>query len=437
MLIALAASFGAASGDQNGDGLALGIYGNANMDDTIDEEDIAYVQEVISKTKPANNLTDANYDGKIDEEDIAQIEKIIRGEETELTIVSKGVWDEYPAVTVHKPVKSVLTRFFDSAEVLRILDATDKITAVGCKNFQENSAFFPELCKLPYVSEARTSELDSEAILSMNPDIFLGWYKEDREKLPGINLVHSKLWGLNSTMDIKKLGYVFDKEKEAEEYIEWHDSCINEINEQVAKIPEDKRPRVLVALLEPGGVFGVYRGPGGTNGMDNLLTMIPMNCIGQQLPTNAYAEVDTEWVIEQNPDIIIIASNFAEGKAADGSGESFAGYDLDDPSQVAAEREDFLSRPELAEVKAVKEGKVYMMEYKLFSYSQSMLIGAVYLAKWIYPDLDLNPEAIHQEYLNRFQHLDYDLNEHGVFAYPPIETNEGLAGIPDKYKGQT
>ncbi len=390
MLTAVVASLSAASDDQSGDYLTLGVYGNANLDGTIDEEDIEYVQDVISKTKPANNLTDANYDGKIDEEDIVQIQKIINGEETELTVVSKGVWDEYPAVTVHKPVKSVLVRFFDSAEALRILDSTDKITAVGCKNFQENSAFFPELCKLPYVAETRTSELDCEAILSMNPNVFLGWYKEDREKLPGINMVHSKLWGLNSTMDIKKLGYIFDKEKEAEDYIEWRDSWINKINEQVEKIPQEKRPRVLVALLEPGGVFGVYRGPGGTTGMDNLLTMIPVNCIGQQLPTNAYAEVDTEWVIEQNPDIIIIASNFAEGKAADGSGESFAGYDLDDSSQMAAEREDFLGRPELAEVKAVKEGRVYMMEYKLFSYSQSMLIGAVYLAKWIYPDLDLD-----------------------------------------------
>jgi iron complex transport system substrate-binding protein len=435
MLLALVASLSVPSSGQDGESLALGVYGNANLDDTIDERDIAFVKEVISGAKPANNLTDANYDGKVDEEDIAQIEKIISDEETELTVVSRGVWDEGPAVTVHKPVKSVLTRFFDSAEALRIMDSTDKIVAVGCKNFEENSAFFPELCKLPYVAETRTSELDNEAILSMKPDLFLGWYKEDREKLPGINMIHSKLWGLNSTNDIKKLGYILDKEKEAEEYIEWHDSCISRINEQVENIPEDERPSVLVALIEPGGIFGVYSGFGGTTGMDNLMTMIPMKSIGQQLPMKTYAEVDTEWVIEQNPDIIIIASNFAEGKTANGTGRSFAGYDLDDPSQVAAERDEFLSRPELSEVKAVKEGKVYMMEYKLFSYSQSMIIGAVYLAKWIYPDLDLNPETIHQEYLTRFQHLDYDLNEHGVFAYPPIEVDDGLAGIPDRYKG--
>lgn len=133
--------------------------------------------EVIAGKKPSNNLTDANYDGKIDEDDISQIEKIINGEERALTVVSESNWDEYHAVTVKKPVKTVLARFFDSAEALRILGSTDNITAVGCKNFQENSLFFPELSRLPYVADTRINELDNEYILSMNPDIFLGWYK--------------------------------------------------------------------------------------------------------------------------------------------------------------------------------------------------------------------------------------------------------------------
>ncbi len=51
-----------------------------------------------------------------------------------------------------------------------------------------------------------------------------------------------------------------------------------------------------------------------------------------------------------------------------------------------------------------------------------------------HPDLfaDMDPEAIHQEFLTDFQELDYDLNEHGVFVYPPIEIAGGLAGIPDR-----
>lgn len=60
----------------------LGIYGNANMDDRVDEQDIAYVEDVIRGTKPATNLTDADYDGKIDQQDIEQINRIIEGKDS-------------------------------------------------------------------------------------------------------------------------------------------------------------------------------------------------------------------------------------------------------------------------------------------------------------------------------------------------------------------
>ena len=42
------------------------------------------------------------------------------------------------------------------------------------------------------------------------------------------------------------------------------------------------------------------------------------------------------------------------------------------------------------------------------------------MAKWFHPELfeDLDPQAIHQEFLTEFQRLDYDLDERGVFVYP-------------------
>jgi len=47
-------------------------------------------------------------------------------------------------------------------------------------------------------------------------------------------------------------------------------------------------------------------------------------------------------------------------------------------------------------------------------------IQVAYMAKWFHPELfeDLDPKAIHQEYLTRFQGLDIDLDKKGVFVYP-------------------
>ncbi len=45
----------------------LGIFGNANMDEAVDEQDIDYLKGVIDGSNPATNLSDANCDGLIDD----------------------------------------------------------------------------------------------------------------------------------------------------------------------------------------------------------------------------------------------------------------------------------------------------------------------------------------------------------------------------------
>ncbi len=122
----------------------LGIYGNANLDDTINEQDVAYVQDVIKGTKAPTNLTDANHDGKVDEKDIEQIKQIINGTEKELIIYD----DSGDAVTINEPVSTAVASSREYDEALRAIEATDSIIAVdtGVKN---SSAYFPELGKLP------------------------------------------------------------------------------------------------------------------------------------------------------------------------------------------------------------------------------------------------------------------------------------------------
>ena len=47
----------------------LDVFGNANMDETVDETDIAYVEGIIDGTNEVTELADANYDGNIDAQD--------------------------------------------------------------------------------------------------------------------------------------------------------------------------------------------------------------------------------------------------------------------------------------------------------------------------------------------------------------------------------
>lgn len=146
----------------------LGIYGNANMDDAVDDQDIAFVKDVLSGAKSATNLTDANYDGKIDEKDIDQINQIIDGTEKKLVVQD----DAGDAVAIDMPVASAITGDRSHAEAVRAIKATDKIIAVT-KGIKDQPVFFPELSKLPSVASEYGKDPDYEKILQLKPSLYL------------------------------------------------------------------------------------------------------------------------------------------------------------------------------------------------------------------------------------------------------------------------
>lgn len=87
-----------------------------------------------------------------------------------------------------------------------------------------------------------------------------------------------------------------------------------------------------------------------------------------------------------------------------------------------------MSRPELGGVEAVKTEKVYI-RYAHLHGSLHQPVGYVYMAKWFHPHLfeDLDPQAIHQELIDRFcPGLDFDVYKHGVFVYHPEEHPDGM-----------
>ena len=400
------------------DNYVLGVYGNANEDDTIDMRDLTYVKLIFFGKKPETELADAKYDGEINPLDCIQIKLIIVGKETELTIEELDVFTpQHPVksvVTVHKPVERIVVLMAPSAEALRAINAADKIVGVGTQII-DKEVFFPKLSKLPCIGIWMGSGLDYEAILNLNPDLFMAFVKSpiymDEKKLPGVTVIDMGLYNPAIFPEgVRKLGYILDKRDEAENYLNWHEGGINEIKSETDGLSVDEKPGVFLwAFFTPGGAYTTV-----SKSMRHhqMCDIAGGKDIAEDLShTGPWPKVDAEWVIEQNPDIIIALT-------------SGGGYGVDDPSEMAAAKEDILKRPELAKVTAVRTGNVYIMNHiDIAAAGGGCLIGTACMAKWLQPELfeDLDPRAIHQEYLDRFQHFDFNVYEHGVFVYPPFE----------------
>lgn len=409
ILLALMASqivWGAAYEDLNEENFTLDIFGNANMDETIDEMDIAYVEGIIKGANAATNLSDANYDGKVDEKDITQIEQIISGEEKEITIICNP--PNGKIVTINKPVERIVVLTPDSAEALSAIDSEDKVVGVT-NGLTGMELTFPLLSKLQMVGSS--SEPDCEAIISLDPDVIITYGSSEPSKLEdnlegtNITVIRLDCWKPEYiTGDIKKLGYMLGKETNSDELIAFQTKYLELVKDRLEEIPENEKPRVYLegysdysTWSKGWGIHWLCALAGGTNMAANL--------------TGSHINIDSEWILEQNPDIIVKVAS-----------ASVAGYEIADPSQIKEIWETMTSRPGWDSTMAVNSEKVYAMSRDI-CYGTDYVIGLIYLAKWFHPDLfeDLDPQAIHQEYLTRFQRLNYSLDEHGVFIYPPLE----------------
>ncbi|MHC1572719.1 MAG: ABC transporter substrate-binding protein [Methanosarcinales archaeon] len=394
------------------DDYTLGIYGNANQDDTIDMRDVTKIARMICWLEDEVELADAKYDGNINVLDIIQTELTILGREKEMTMID----EPGDAVTVQKPINSIVYVGHNAFvyETWRALGMADKLVATTDRfikpgGYRYSVNYYPELLTMRSVGTLQ--EPDFEEIVDIAPDLL---YTDEAKydikpmaanKIPGLPVICMDIDPAHFTENTRITGYIFDRREEAEEYIDWRNGWRDTIEERTAGLSDDERPLVLMSYYKPGSnEFSVRSGD---SPFHPMIVGAGGKNIGEDL--TGYVKVDAEWIVDRDPDIIVFSA-----------ANTYCGYDFDDNSELAALYDDFMSRPDFAGVSAVVNKRVYFINYAhLCVGGASGTIAEAYMGKWFQPDLfaDIDPQEIQQEFLE-FQGVDFDLSEHGVFVYP-------------------
>jgi iron complex transport system substrate-binding protein len=371
----------------------LEIFGNANMDNTIDEKDIEYIKEIINGTTESTKFADANLDGKIDVEDIVQIQSIISKDETKIAVVDSSG----RSVIVPRPVNRIVSLSIDDLRVLAALGAVDKI--VGRPEYVDKYAdkllplqAHPEIKDIPSAGGYKTPNL--EVILSLKPDVIFAYggssaytdIADDiqyKTNIPVVCIHHSTESGYKFDLNAFRLvGIVVGKQDRAEELIAYADKEIAELLEKTSKILESEKPRVYFFSAHEADFienavpcYGPIDVAGGIN-------------VAKELPSCTVADISIEQVINWNPDIILI--------------HSFS-------KEPAISVEDVLSDARLQSINAEKTGKVYYTKGFYIGWDPASGIAeSFYLAKLFHPEVfkDLNVEEMGNDILKEFYGAD-------------------------------
>ncbi len=329
-------------------------------------------------------------------------------------------------VTIYKPLERVVVLNTDIAETIRVLGAEGKIVGIS-DTIKKRPAFFPKISKRPVVGGWK--EIDVEAVLQLEPDAVFAYgnwpgpeYIE--EKLPpSVTVVRLDFFKPKELRDgLKTFGYFLEEEENASKYLEWHDKYAGEIKERVAEIRErrgGRKDEPIKVFLDKSAEESVNERKTFSEGtgMHQLCELAG----GQNIAVTAelvgtYPTVATEKILEQDPAVIV-------GLSRKG------GYETDDESGLKEEHERLVGLPGFDNLTAVENERVYLIDSSV-AFGPSYPVGLAYLANWLYPEefedldfnLDLNPQAILQEYLDNFCGIDFDLTKHGVFVFPGTGT---------------
>jgi len=389
----------------------LNIYGNANMDNTIDNKDIEYAKAVIEGNKIPTQFSDANNDGRVDENDIKQIEQTIGGKEEELILIDSA----NRTVALKTPIKRVIIAR-KGAEEFTILMAKDKIVGIGDDAKDNNPDIVKKtgVDKLTSVGNFNSGSLDYEKIISLNPDIVIATSPALKKGLADKIPENIPVVALDGEVDpdliiqdeiIKKLGYIVNEPEKADEIIGWRNKYKDILGDKIDKLDQDTLPTYYVETYDEYITYmsdqydsKAISGCGGRNIVDG-------SKFSKNLLQDGEITIDPEWLIDQDPDYIFLREN-----------TNAAGFNWTE-EDAKKELGTLIDRPGWEKLKAVKNGHVYLYN-KCFVRSRSE-IGKVYFAKWMHPDLfkDLNPGALHAEYWSEF--LNVDLK--GLWVYPEPE----------------
>jgi len=386
----------------------LGIFGNANEDETINMQDVTYTELIILEYRDATDLADAKYDGGVNILDVTQIELIILGREKELTVLDSA--DR--TVTLKMPVERVIPLHMRHAGTVCVLGADDKVVGVD-STVISRGRLFPELSTLPSIGTVRAPDL--EQILVLNPDLIITFTNFPdpaslEDKLPDtIPVIRMDLSRVDSIpREVKMLGYILGSGQVVEDYLAWYEGYVDTVKERVADIADEDKVTVFMEREKKTGGDPLVRWAyASETGYTDLCAVAGgINIAEEHIGYNG--DVEVEWVIEQNPDVI--------------TGLSYkGGYEKDDDTAMREYYEGIKSLPGFENVMAVEEDRVHIISGD-FSIGAQLPIGIVTVAKWLYPDRfeDLDPDEIHEEFLTEFMQIEYDLDEWGVFVYPGV-----------------
>jgi len=366
---------------------------------------------------------DSSGDKIVSAEEVAAAEKLAQDGKLSADELKeiKHIHEKYPinitdsanrAVTIYKPVKTIIPMSWTDYEPIFVLGGLDKIAGVRA-DLKDAYSWIPGIKDKPTIGGFQ--EIDYEKVIELRPDLVISASsKVDnlKDKLDPVGIPYIIIFRTLDQdaydNDLKILAKILEKEERADEFLTWRQNCLSQLKEETDKIKPADRIKVYCESADRE-----FFAAASSSGVNEMISIAGGKNIADELAGNPYnVDVEPEWVLKENPEVIILAASMLGV-----SPESYLDYIVEENATESLDG--FLdmtyNRTVLKDTDAAKQGRIYLLQGAYTDFGRGF-IGAHYMAKWFYPDVlkDFDPDAINKEYFEKWLGAPYE----GVWAYP-------------------
>ncbi len=260
----------------------LWVYGNANEDDKLNNDDVSYLEAIINGSKTATRLADANADGKVDSKDVDYLKNIL--DATADTKIDVYYIDNYFKVAkVSWPVKSIATTYCSGVYTCEVTGLMSKVKMVDTTIANYWAKLNSNLKAA--TSLGSTEEPDYEKIMQNKIDVYIPGYCEataDVESPKKLNPAGIDVMFMNTCdnsgvnypneyidRSIVMFGFLLQGDMtKTYQYLDWHDGILSKVKDAAATLAESDKGALIMSRNAPSYIdTGQYSitGKGNTN----------------------------------------------------------------------------------------------------------------------------------------------------------------------------
>ena len=366
------------------------VYGNANNDDTIDEDDVKYIQAIVDGNiewdSDAYPYADADYDGDVDSDDVAYVEDIVAGNTVTLYYVEfyQDISSHVVSVTYPMKTDSIGVFQYQGAIMLSMLGLWDNVDYADNTTIKYVGYFFADNeveSYGAYSTSGYTTTDNVEVYYNSGVDVLVinGNYTSMvvREALEAMGsetqVIITYCQGTTAIDTIATYGFLLGAEDAAAEYLGFYDDAMDYVSECMDDVTEDEYVSYYLVMNPADSSSIKIRSVNPSTGavypdLQWVLTLPGVNMMPYG-DTSYVAYRTAEWfTLEENASDYIILS-------LESISSSYS--DIQEATDAYAEM--------FVETQAYKDGKIIGLPYGTFNglYSPAYL---VLLASYLYPD---------------------------------------------------